>query len=154
MELKQEKQAKLEVEATVGQLELEVKKLKADLHVRDRKSNVANAILMISGLYEHLTCTVYMYNIHVRIAGNFRPQFFYPVVESMATFYHIIVENFILFLQCKSSWAGQKFSAVQYVLYCAYLAYLIFTKADQECNRLYISFSRASFSSCLCIVDP
>ena len=33
-ELKQEKQAKLEVEAAVGQLELEVKKLKADLHVR------------------------------------------------------------------------------------------------------------------------
>ena len=76
MELKQEKQAKLEVEATVGQLELEVKKLKADLHVRDRKSNVANVVLMISGLYEHLTCTVYMYNIHTRVAGNFRPQFF------------------------------------------------------------------------------
>ena len=36
MELKQEKQAKLEVEATVGQLELELKKLKADLHVRGK----------------------------------------------------------------------------------------------------------------------
>lgn len=33
-ELKQEKQAKQEAEATVGQLELEIKKLQADLHVR------------------------------------------------------------------------------------------------------------------------
>ena len=35
-ELKQEKQAKLEAEATIGQQELEIKKLKADLHVRLR----------------------------------------------------------------------------------------------------------------------
>lgn len=33
-ELKQEKQAKQEAEVTISQLELEIKKLKADLHVR------------------------------------------------------------------------------------------------------------------------
>lgn len=33
MDLKDERQAKLELQATVSQLELEVKKLKADLHV-------------------------------------------------------------------------------------------------------------------------
>lgn len=33
MDLKDERQAKLELQSTVSQLELEVKKLKADLHV-------------------------------------------------------------------------------------------------------------------------
>ena len=33
MDLKDERQAKLELQATVSQLELEIKKLKADLHV-------------------------------------------------------------------------------------------------------------------------
>ncbi len=33
MDLKDERHAKLELQATVSQLELEVKKLKADLHV-------------------------------------------------------------------------------------------------------------------------
>ena len=33
VDLKDERQAKMELQSTVGQLELEVKKLKADLHV-------------------------------------------------------------------------------------------------------------------------
>ncbi len=35
MDLKDERQAKLDLQSTVGQLELEIKKLKADLHVSD-----------------------------------------------------------------------------------------------------------------------
>ncbi len=54
LELKQEKQAKLEVEATVGQLELELKKLKADLHVREERSILDFGFS--DQLYEHLSC--------------------------------------------------------------------------------------------------
>ena len=39
MDLKDERQAKLGLQSTVGQLELEIKKLKADLHVSQLEDN-------------------------------------------------------------------------------------------------------------------
>ncbi len=51
MDLKDERQAKLELQATVSQLELEVKKLKADLHVSSAHRYTMGTVLC--ALLEH-----------------------------------------------------------------------------------------------------